>query len=87
MSSCKVPQKIAYILNTYITSLSEKRDDLTMWRLYGDDTKGVSIEYIAQHLYPMIFYLPTHQLKSTKISAFYGFNRYTAHFRKYFESK
>ena len=64
MSSCKVPQKIAYILNTYITSLSEKRDDLTMWRLYGDDTKGVSIEYIAQHLYPMIFYLPTQNLLS-----------------------
>ena len=29
----------------------------------------------------------THQLKSTKISAFYVFNRYTANFRKYFESK
>ena len=32
-------------------------------------------------------HLPTHQLKSTKISAFWGFNRYTANFRKYFESK
>ena len=30
---------------TYITSLSEMRDDLIMWRLYGDDTRGVSIEY------------------------------------------
>lgn len=36
---------------TYITSLSQKRDDLTMWRLYGNDTKGVSIEYIIpEHL-------------------------------------
>lgn len=36
---------------TYITSLSQLKDDLTMWRLYGNDTKGVSIEYIIpEHL-------------------------------------
>ena len=27
---------------TYITSLSQLKDDLTVWRLYGNDTKGVS---------------------------------------------
>lgn len=33
-------------VNTYIVSLAENKvDDLTMWRLYGDNAKGVSIEY------------------------------------------
>ena len=32
---------------TYIVSLCEKElnDDLTMWRLYGDDSKGVALEF------------------------------------------
>lgn len=31
----------------YITSFSTKEDDLTMWRLYGDDAKGIAYEYKA----------------------------------------
>lgn len=34
--------------NYFITSLSTKGDNLTMWRLYGDDCKGVCIEYELQ---------------------------------------
>ena len=29
----------------FITSFTYKKDDLTMWRLYGDDAKGVTFEY------------------------------------------
>ena len=32
-------------IHAYITSLSDKEDDLTLWRLYGDSAKGISIEY------------------------------------------
>lgn len=32
-------------VHSYITSLTELKDDLTLWRLYGDDAKGVCIEY------------------------------------------
>jgi len=30
---------------TYISSCSYLKDDLTMWRLYGDDAKGVCLEF------------------------------------------
>ena len=32
-------------IHAYITSLSVKGDDLTMWRLYGDNAKGVCMAY------------------------------------------
>lgn len=31
--------------NTYLSSCSSMKDDLTMWRLYGDDGKGVCLEF------------------------------------------
>ena len=31
--------------NCFILSCTDKRDDLTMWRLYGDDAKGVCLQY------------------------------------------
>ncbi len=34
--------------HTFITSFSDKEDDLTMWRLYGDNAKGVCIVYDAK---------------------------------------
>ena len=30
---------------TYLSSCSSLKDDLTMWRLYGDDAKGVCLEF------------------------------------------
>lgn len=38
------------INNRYITSCSgvDRKDDLTMWRLYGDDAKGVCVVYDVQ---------------------------------------
>ena len=38
------PDKLEIINKVFITScaLKEKEDDLTLWRLYGDDSKGVS---------------------------------------------
>lgn len=33
------------INDTYISSCSKLKDDLTMWRLYGDDGKGVCLEF------------------------------------------
>ena len=32
-------------VHTFITSLSDKKDDLTMWRLYGNNATGVCIAY------------------------------------------
>lgn len=32
-------------IHSYITSLTELKDDLTLWRLYGEDSKGICIEY------------------------------------------
>lgn len=52
---------IDYILNydAFITSFSLcSPDELTMWRLYGDETKGVCIEYEVTNLnLPLGFYL------------------------------
>lgn len=33
----------------FITSFSTKEDDLTMWRLYGDDAKGIAYEYKVEN--------------------------------------
>jgi len=42
----------------YITSFTTKEDDLTMWRLYGDDAKGIAYEYkIDMESIPENFYL------------------------------
>ena len=32
-------------VHAYITSLTNLKDDLTLWRLYGDNAKGICIEY------------------------------------------
>ena len=32
-------------VNTFITSLSRNEDDLPMWRMYGDNAKGICLEY------------------------------------------
>ena len=40
------PQEIDELNKSFIVSCCEKRDeDLTMWRLYGDDGKGVRLKY------------------------------------------
>ena len=42
---------IANYFNNYITSCSIcEKDDLTMWRLYGDNTKGVAIVYNIENI-------------------------------------
>jgi hypothetical protein len=40
------PSEVEEINKVFITSCSDarKRDDLTLWRLYGDDSKGVSLK-------------------------------------------
>lgn len=44
--------------NNYITSLSVCGEyDLTMWRLYGDNTHGIAIEYSFDKTLPDNFYL------------------------------
>ena len=43
----------------FITSLSSSLDNLKMWRLYGDDAQGVSIEFAVSkdmlYLYPVFY--------------------------------
>lgn len=39
----------------FITSFSILKDDLNMWRLYGDDAKGVCLEFIAKYETPNLF--------------------------------
>lgn len=43
-----LPAERTLLNNTYILSCNEDsmRDDLTMWRLYGDDCKGVCIKFL-----------------------------------------
>ena len=42
----------------YITSFSVLEDNLTMWRLYGDDAKGVCLEFMAEYDTPNLY--PVH---------------------------
>lgn len=44
-------------VHSYITSLTELKDDLTLWRLYGDDAKGICIEYKIGHVLPTEYIL------------------------------
>lgn len=37
-------------LETYVISFSEKKDDLNMWRAYGDNTSGICIEFNSDSL-------------------------------------
>lgn len=39
----------------FITSFSTLEDDLNMWRLYGDDAKGVCLEFIAKYEIPNLY--------------------------------
>lgn len=41
--------KIHYARQRYITSFTNKIDDLTMWRLYGDNGKGVCLVFSEPH--------------------------------------
>lgn len=50
---CGMPKELAIptenSVHIFIVSMSDKHeDDLTMWRFYGDDCKGVSLEYTAE---------------------------------------
>lgn len=45
---CKINNlgsSVREINDTYLSSCSTLKDDLTMWRLYGDDGKGVCLEF------------------------------------------
>ena len=48
--------KIHYARQRYITSFTDKIDDLTMWRLYGDNAKGVCL--VFSEPYECDYYLP-----------------------------
>lgn len=48
--------KIYYARQRYITSFTNKIDDLTMWRLYGDDGKGVCLVFLEP--YDCHYYFP-----------------------------
>ena len=37
-------------LETYVISFSEKKDDLNMWRAYGDNASGICIEFNSDSL-------------------------------------
>ena len=43
--------------NTFITSFSLLEDNLTMWRLYGNDAKGISLGFMANNNLSDGFYL------------------------------
>lgn len=49
-------QDILIGTSSFITSFTTKDDDLAMWRLYGNDAKGVAIHYKTEEL-PQDFYL------------------------------
>ncbi len=51
------------------------------------DSYLLHLNFILYGVWRMKCYIPTHQLKSTKISAFYKFNRYKANVRKCLERK
>jgi len=42
--------RIDYANDRFLLSLSRKPDDLNQWRLYGEDGKGVSLEFCAREL-------------------------------------
>lgn len=48
--------KVHYARQRYITSFTDKIDDLTMWRLYGDNAKGVCL--VFSEPYECDYYLP-----------------------------
>lgn len=48
--------KIHYARQRYITSFTDKIDDLTMWRLYGDNAQGVC--FVFSEPYECDYYLP-----------------------------
>lgn len=66
--------KISFAQHRYITSFTNKIDDLTMWRLYGDNGNGVCLIFLEPQ--ECQFYLPVEysNLKSglfKKINAIY----------------
>lgn len=48
--------KVHYARQRYITSFTDKIDDLTMWRLYGDNAEGVCL--VFSEPYECYYYLP-----------------------------
>jgi hypothetical protein len=47
VNNVKALGNVEQSVDAFITSLTIQNDDLTMWRFYGDDARGVSIEYDA----------------------------------------
>lgn len=54
--------KIQLARHRYITSFTNKIDDLTMWRLYGDDGNGVCL--VFSEPYECRYFLPVEYLRS-----------------------
>ena len=50
-------EDIQYGTMAYITSFTDKEDDLTMWRLYGDDAKGIALNFCLNNDLSNNFYL------------------------------
>lgn len=46
-----LPHEVEEVNKVFVTSCSsiEKEDDLTLWRLYGDDSKGISLKLSVEH--------------------------------------
>ncbi|MES2456851.1 MAG: DUF2971 domain-containing protein [Bacteroidota bacterium] len=57
------PLTIAYHNNHFIFCLSENRDQLNQWRLYGDDASGVMLEFEIDH-----YNFPTKEMKISKVT-------------------
>lgn len=51
------PDNIYWGLHTFITSFSGLNDDLTMWRLYGNDASGISLHFKFENNLPADFIL------------------------------
>ena len=75
-------EKVMDILDVKLPTLYEDDEDFS-YAEYFAPLDEIS-DRIALCSFEMCYHFPTHQRKSTKISAFYGFNRYKANFRKSF---
>jgi len=59
--------KLHFARQRYITCFSDKLDDLTMWRLYGDNGKGVCLVFSQPEVYEYYFPVDYCGKKSSKI--------------------
>lgn len=51
-------------MQSFITSFTTKKDDLTMWRLYGDDAKGVALHFKVGELADGFYLAPVSYSRS-----------------------